>query len=59
MATKNEEKWVANYEALKAHVLKTGHFCDKHTRLCNCQVPEEAHQDWNNAKRTNEAVSGT
>lgn len=35
MATKNEEKWLSNYEALKAHVLETGHFCDKHTRLCN------------------------
>lgn len=32
---KNEDKWMANYEALKAHVLETGHFCDKHTRLCN------------------------
>lgn len=32
---KNEEKWMANYEALKDHVLETGHFCDKHTRLCN------------------------
>lgn len=29
---KNEENWMANYEALKAHVLETGHFCDKHTR---------------------------
>ena len=35
MATKNEENWLRNYEALKAHVLETGHFCDKHTRLCN------------------------
>lgn len=35
MATKNEEKWMANYEALKTHVLETGHFYDKHTRLCN------------------------
>lgn len=34
MAT-NEDNWLANYEELKAHVLETGHFCDKHTRLCN------------------------
>ena len=34
MAT-NEENWLANYEELKAHVLVAGHFCDKHTRLCN------------------------
>lgn len=31
----NQERWLANYEALKTHVLETGHFCDKHTRLCN------------------------
>ena len=35
MASKNEGKWMANFEALKAHVLETGHFCDKHTQLCN------------------------
>ena len=35
MATKNEENWLRNYEALKVHVLETGHFCDKHPRLCN------------------------
>ena len=35
MAIKNEEKCMANFEALKAHVLETGHFCDKHTQLCN------------------------
>ena len=35
MASKNEEKWMANFEALKAHVLETGHFCDKHTQLWN------------------------
>lgn len=34
MAT-NKDNWLANYEELKAHVLETGHFCDKHTRLCN------------------------
>ena len=27
---KNEENWLANYEALKAHVLETGHFPNKH-----------------------------
>lgn len=31
MAAKNDEKWMANYEALKAHVSETGHFPDKHT----------------------------
>ena len=35
MASKNEEKWMANFEALKAHVLETVHFCDKHAQLCN------------------------
>lgn len=34
MAT-NEENWLSIYEDMKAHVLQTGHFCDKHTRLCN------------------------
>lgn len=29
-ASKNDEKWMANYEALKAHVAITGHFPDKH-----------------------------
>lgn len=32
---KNDERWLANYEALKAHVAETGHFCDKHNRLNN------------------------
>ena len=32
MTTKNEEKWLANYEALKAHVLENGHFPNKHDR---------------------------
>ena len=26
-----DEKWLANYEAVKAHVAETGHFSDKHT----------------------------
>lgn len=34
MAT-NKDNWLANYENLKAHVLETGHFFDKHTRGCN------------------------
>ena len=34
MAT-NEECWMANYEALKAHVERTGHFPNKHTALNN------------------------
>lgn len=29
----NDERWMANYEALKAHVAETGHFANKHTRL--------------------------
>lgn len=32
---KNEESWHANYEALKAHVIETGHFPNKHDRLLN------------------------
>ena len=35
MASKNDEKWLANFEALKAHVAETGHFADKHTVLNN------------------------
>lgn len=45
MATKNEdgfgrlinrdENWLANFEALKAHVAITGHFPDKHSTLNN------------------------
>lgn len=32
---KNEDKWMANYEALKVHVAQTGHFPDKHSTLNN------------------------
>lgn len=35
MASKNEDKWMTNYEALKAHVAITGHFPDKHSTLNN------------------------
>lgn len=28
---KNEQNWMANYEAVKAHVAETGHFPDKHS----------------------------
>lgn len=28
---KNEDNWLSNYEAVKAHVTETGHFPDKHT----------------------------
>ena len=28
----NEERWLANYEALKAHVAETGHFPNKHDK---------------------------
>lgn len=31
----NEEQWLSNFEALKAHVAVTGHFPMKHTTLCN------------------------
>lgn len=31
MASKNDEKWLANLEAVKAHVAETGHFPDKHS----------------------------
>lgn len=30
MATKNEENWYQNYEALKAYIQKRGHLPDKH-----------------------------
>ena len=30
MATKNDEKWMANYEALKAYIDEHGHLPDKH-----------------------------
>lgn len=33
MALKNEEIWMANYEALKTYVVERGHFPQKHTRL--------------------------
>lgn len=32
---KNEDNWLANFEALKAHVAITGHFPDKHSTLNN------------------------
>jgi hypothetical protein len=31
----NEESWLRNYEALKAHVIETGHFPNKHDRRLN------------------------
>lgn len=30
MAQLNDEKWMANYEALKAYILERGHLPDKH-----------------------------
>lgn len=33
--SKNDENWLSNYEALKAHVAETGHFCDKYNKFCN------------------------
>ncbi len=32
---KNEDNWLAKYEELKAHVIETGHFFNKHHKLCN------------------------
>lgn len=31
MANKNEDNWMSNFEALKAHIAVTGHFPDKHS----------------------------
>lgn len=31
----NQERWNLNYEVLKAHVLETGHFPNKHDRRLN------------------------
>lgn len=33
--SKNEDNWLANYDELKAHVIETGHFPDKHSTLNN------------------------
>ena len=30
LAQKNEEKWMVNYEALKAYIAEHGHLPDKH-----------------------------
>ena len=35
MVNKSEENWLANYQALKAHVLETGHFPNKHDKRLN------------------------
>lgn len=32
---KNEDNWLQNYEEMKAHVIETGHFFNKHNKLCN------------------------
>lgn len=32
---KNETNWLTNYEELKEHVIETGHFFNKHNKLCN------------------------
>lgn len=35
MTKKNDANWLANFEALKAHVIETGHFPNKHDKsLC-------------------------
>lgn len=33
--SKNDENWLSNYDALKAHVLETGHFPNKHDKRLN------------------------
>ena len=33
--SKNEDNWLANFEVLKAHVLDTGHFPNKHDKRLN------------------------
>jgi hypothetical protein len=33
--SKSEEKWMINYNALKSHVLETGHFPNKHDKRLN------------------------
>jgi hypothetical protein len=33
--SKTDESWLANYEAMKAHVIETGHFPNKHDRRLN------------------------
>lgn len=35
MADKNDDNWQNNYLSLKAYVELTGHFPNKHTKLCN------------------------
>ena len=30
MATRNDEKWMTNYEALKTYILERGYLPDKH-----------------------------
>lgn len=32
MVSKNEIKWMENYEALKAYILERGHLPDKHVK---------------------------
>ena len=32
MASKTDEKWMANYETLKAYILERGHLPDKHVK---------------------------
>lgn len=45
MAQLNEEKWRANYEALKAYILERGHLPDKHV------VENRAFLSWAKYKR--------
>ena len=50
---KNEDNWMSNFEALKAHVAITGHFPDKHSTLNNwVRVPKEEDEGWDNAGGT-------
>lgn len=49
MASKTHEKWMANYEALKAYILEQGHLPDKHVEVQSLfvelgEVSEEENQ---------------
>lgn len=50
----NQERWLSNYEVLNSHVLETGHFCDKQTRLCDWGKFQRKLQGWNDAGRAKE-----
>ena len=49
---KNNERWLANYEALKAHVLETDHFTNKHDKRLNWYKQCKDHQARETTTRT-------